>query len=85
MHCGLLSPRVLAACAGMVAASLSCLAPGASFSEVSKRSIWSPQRIAMERPDVTYHLVAIDFHPSAVVCASMTRLSAEFATGDFHD
>ena len=31
--------------------------------EISKRDIWSPQRIAQERPDVDYQLVAIDFLP----------------------
>lgn len=51
---------------GMVAASLACLAWGAHMAEISKRDIWSPQRVAQERPDVHYRLVAIDFLPPAV-------------------
>ena len=50
----------------MVAASLACLRPGGRMAEISKRDVWSPQRIAQERPDVAYRLVAIDFLPPAV-------------------
>ncbi len=35
---------------GMVAASLSLLGPGGRFVEISKRDIWSRQRVAMVRP-----------------------------------
>ena len=66
----------------MVAASLSCLGRGGSFAEVAKRDIWSPQRVAQERPDVQYHLVALDFHPAGIIQNSMTHLSAKFASGD---
>lgn len=31
------------------------------MAEISKRDIWSPERVAQERPDVNYRLVAIDF------------------------
>ena len=51
---------------GMVAATLACLGPHARLSEISKRDIWSPARIAQERPDVRYKLVAIDFLPVPV-------------------
>ena len=51
---------------GMVGATLACLAWGAHVAEISKRDIWSPQRVAQERPDVQYRLVAIDFLPPAV-------------------
>ena len=37
---------------GMVAATLSTLGCGARFAEIGKRDIWSPARIAQERPDV---------------------------------
>ena len=36
------------------------------MAEISKRDIWSPQRVAQERPDVEYRLVAIDFLPAQV-------------------
>ena len=55
---------------GMVAATLACLAWGAHMAEISKRDIWSPQRIAQERPDVQYRLVAIDFLSAAVSFAT---------------
>ena len=51
---------------GMVAATLSCLALGGRMAEISKRDIWSPARVAQERPDMRYQLVAIDFLPVEV-------------------
>ena len=55
---------------GMVAATLACLGPHARLSEISKRDIWSPARVAQERPDVDYKLVAIDFLPMEVTLTS---------------
>jgi len=52
---------------GMVAATLSCLARGGRLAEISKRDIWSPARVAQERPDLRYQLVAIDFLPVEVI------------------
>lgn len=52
--------------AGMVAATLSCLGVGAKFVEIGKRDIFGPHRVAQERPDVQYHLLAIDFLPPQV-------------------
>ena len=37
---------------GMVAVTLSTLGRGAKFAEIGKRDIWSPARVAQERPDV---------------------------------
>ena len=51
---------------GMVAATLAGLGLGGRMAEISKRDIWSPQRVAQERPDVEYRLVAIDFLPAQV-------------------
>ncbi len=65
----------------MVAASLSCMAVGGAFVEIGKRDIWSPQRIAQERPDVAYHLVAVDFLPPSVVAGRLRWLSALLAKG----
>ena len=50
----------------MVAATLASLGCGGLMAEIAKRGIWSPQRIAQERPDVVYRLVAIDFLPTKV-------------------
>ena len=67
--------------AGMVAASLACLAKHGRFVEVGKRDIWSPQRVAQERPDLAYRLVAIDFWSPALVGAAMARLAGMLAKG----
>ena len=45
----------------MVAATLASLALNGRMAEISKRDIWSTQRVAQERPDVSYKLIAIDF------------------------
>jgi hypothetical protein len=50
----------------MLAATLGSLSQGGHFIEIGKRDIWSVQRIAQERPDVQYQLVAIDFLPTQV-------------------
>ena len=65
----------------MVAASLAAISKQAHFVEVGKRDIWSPQRLAQERPDVAYHLVAIDFWANEVVGHNMARLSAMLCKG----
>ena len=51
-----------------------------SFVEISKRGIWSPQRIAQERLDVHYRLLAIDFLPAAVLHSAMQRLAGTLAS-----
>lgn len=51
---------------GMVAATLACLARGGALAEIGKRDVWSPARVAQERPDIAYRLVAIDFLPLPV-------------------
>jgi len=66
---------------GMVAGSLSGLRSGGRFVEISKRDIWSPSRVAQERPDVLYNLVAVDFLPDRAVNNAMTRLSGHLASG----
>ena len=50
----------------MVAATLASLSHGALFAEIGKRDIWSQRRMAQERPDVQYQLVAVDFLPVQV-------------------
>ena len=50
------------------------------FVEISKRGIWSPQRVAQERADVGYRLLAIDFLPAFVLQSAMRRLSSTLAS-----
>ena len=66
---------------GMVAASLAGLMHGGALVEVGKRGIWSPARVAQERPDAAYHLVAIDFWLPATVAGSLLNLATNFAHG----
>ncbi len=68
---------------GMVAASLASLTIGGQFVEVGKRDIWSPARIAQERPDLRSHLVAIDFWPPKTVGDHMRHLSLLFRQGEW--
>ena len=65
----------------MVAASLACTQMQGCFVEVGKRDIWSPQRVAQERPDLAYRLVAIDFWTPEVVGRNMMRLAAMLSKG----
>lgn len=58
----------------MVAATLAGLSYAGSMREISKRDIWSPQRVAQERPDVDYKLIAIDFLPVKVVLSFALHL-----------
>ena len=58
----------------MVAATAACMAHAASLTEISKRDIWSPQRIAQERPDLQYKLVAIDFLPPKVGITDLSQI-----------
>ncbi len=50
----------------MLAATMATLNLNGKFVEIGKRDIWSAQRVAVERPDVRYSLVAIDFLPVQV-------------------
>ena len=45
---------------GLVEASLSCLGAGGRFVELGNHQIWSAERMAAARPDVAYHVLAID-------------------------
>ena len=66
----------------MVAASFAVLEMGAHFVEVAKRDIWSPQRAAQERPDLAFHLVAIDFWTPEVVGKNMNRIAGMLHSGE---
>lgn len=45
---------------GFIEASLAALAPGGRFVEIGKRDIWSLEHMAQARPDISYHILAID-------------------------
>jgi acyl transferase domain-containing protein/NADPH:quinone reductase-like Zn-dependent oxidoreductase/acyl carrier protein len=45
---------------GFIAATLSVLAPGGTFVEIGKRDIWTTEQMRQHRPDVSYHLLALD-------------------------
>ena len=66
---------------GMVAGSVAGLRLGGRFVEISKRDIWSPARLAQERPDLHYSLLALDFLPQQAIHACMKALSASLAAG----
>ena len=66
---------------GFVAASLSCLRQGGRFVEISKRGIWSSSRVAQERPDLEYFLVATDFLSSKAMHRSLSRLGVRLSSG----
>ena len=65
----------------MIAASLAAVSKGGHFVELGKRDIWSPLRVAQERPDLAYHLVAIDFWTPEVVGQNMRRLAGMLHKG----
>jgi NADPH:quinone reductase-like Zn-dependent oxidoreductase len=66
---------------GMVAASLSALRPDGRFTEIGKRDVWSAQRVAQERPDITYCCLAVDFLPAVAVRAGMQHVSCLAGAG----
>ena len=66
---------------GMVAASLASLAPGGCFVELSKRDIWSSGRVAAERPDVRYQLVAMDFLPGKLLAEKLAHVAQRLSRG----
>lgn len=66
---------------GMVSGTLAAMSLHGRFAEIGKRDIWSPQRMAQERPDIRYQLVAIDFLPPQVLQHSMAELSRMLAAG----
>lgn len=46
--------------AGFVEATLSALCQGGRFVEIGKLDIWPAERVSQARPDVAYHIVALD-------------------------
>ena len=66
---------------GLVAASLSASGRGARMVELAKRDIWSAARVAQERPDVAYSLLAVDFLPTRVLQRSLAAVATAVAAG----
>ncbi len=68
---------------GMVAGSMAGVRPGGRFVEISKRDIWSPARLAQDRPDLHYSLLAVDFLPPSAVQSALTRAAQAVSSGSF--
>ncbi|MFI4955263.1 MAG: SDR family NAD(P)-dependent oxidoreductase, partial [Gammaproteobacteria bacterium] len=45
---------------GFVEATLNCCAKHARFIEIAKRDIWSVEEVKAKRPDIIYHILALD-------------------------
>lgn len=45
---------------GFIEGSLSLCAPNAFFLEIGKRGIWTEQHMLEHRPDISYHIIALD-------------------------
>ncbi|MCY4584033.1 MAG: SDR family NAD(P)-dependent oxidoreductase, partial [Chloroflexi bacterium] len=70
---------------GFVEASLSCLGPQGRFVEIGKRNVWSAERVATARPDVDYHVLALDQlleEESARVGVVLRSVMARLSTGE---
>lgn len=67
--------------AATTASSVQFFASSVQFFAVEDRGVTCHVQIVQERPDVAYHLVAVDFLPPPVIQASLARLAAEFANG----
>lgn len=66
---------------GMVAGSLAGVGIRGAWVEIGKRDIWSPARLAQERPDIHYTLLALDFLPGQAIQSCMLELSGALSAG----
>ena len=70
---------------GFIDASLRALAAGGRFVEIAKRDIWSPEQMRDARPDVAYHIFALDDWQSGEpvrVGALLESIVARLASGE---
>ncbi|MCY4384416.1 MAG: SDR family NAD(P)-dependent oxidoreductase [Nitrospinae bacterium] len=70
---------------GFIEASLSCLARGGRFVEISKRRIRSEEEMAASRPDVAYSILDVDalkWSDPARPGGSLSRVLARHSTGE---
>ncbi|PSR19686.1 hypothetical protein C8255_01005 [filamentous cyanobacterium CCP3] len=71
--------------AGFIEASLSALAADGRFVEIGKRDIWSLEQMGQVRPDVSYHILAIDdwmLHEPQRVRALLKSVAKRLAQGE---
>jgi len=68
---------------GMLSGSVAGVRPGGRFVEISKRDIWSPARLAQDRPDLHYSLLAVDFLLPSAVHSALTRAAQAVSSGSF--
>ena len=68
---------------GMVAGSVAGVRLGGQFVEISKRDIWSPARLAQERSDLHYSLLAVDFLPPSAIHSALIRAAQAVSSGSF--
>ena len=68
---------------GFIEASLSCMASGGRFVELSRRNIYTEEEMAIARPDVDYHILELDVlkeqrpeEPGAALVDVMGRLAS---------
>ena len=66
---------------GFVGSSLSALGRGGRFVEIGKRDIWSVTRTQMERCDVSFGMVALDFAPPRVISGALVGVSSSMQRG----
>ena len=67
---------------GMIGASQSILKLGGHFIEVSKRDIFSHERILQDRPDLQYHIVAVDMMPAGALSGDLYEIATMLARGE---
>ena len=60
---------------GFVACTLATLSHGGRFIEISKRDIWSANRVLQERPDISYNLLAVDFMSAEALHKALMRVA----------
>jgi len=69
---------------GMVLSSAAFLKNGGQFVEVSKRDIFSLERMLQDRSDIQYNLVAIDLMPNICIHNGLLELCNLLAEGAIH-
>ena len=67
---------------GYISAGQSILSVGGQFVEVSKRDIFSHKRILQDRPDIRYHIVAVDMMPTAALAGDMAWIADMLVRGE---
>ncbi len=69
---------------GFIEASLACLSQGGRFVEIGKRNIWIEAEMQAARPDVAYHILAVDHllnSDPAFIAAALRRVMEHLDRG----